>query len=55
MAQWAREGKLGDNDQSGGSISAWLFKYRVQLEDDGIMSVERSRAAHPLSVVLACF
>lgn len=37
VAQWAREGKLGDNDSSGGQISAWLFKYRVQLEDDGIM------------------
>jgi len=37
VAQWAREGKLGDGGGGGSSISAWLFKYRVQLEDDGIM------------------
>ena len=37
VAQWAREGKLGSGGDGGGQISAWLFKYRVQLEDDGIM------------------
>jgi len=37
VAQWAREGKLGSGGDGGGQISAWLVKYRVQLEDDGIM------------------
>ena len=36
VAQWKREGKLDNNDTKSGELAAWLFKYRVQLEDDGI-------------------
>lgn len=49
VAQWKREGKLDNNDTKSGELAAWLFKYRVQLEDDGIthdsdlMEIEEDR------------
>jgi hypothetical protein len=36
VAQWKKEGKLDNNDTKSGELAAWLFKYRMQLENDGI-------------------
>lgn len=35
VVQWTREGKFESNEVKG-DMSAWLFKYRIQLEADGI-------------------
>jgi hypothetical protein len=36
VKQWKLEGRLDNTDTKSGELAAWLFKYRIQLEEDGI-------------------